>query len=91
MKDPNKFGEITTELSKLKPQGKNIMVIWLDFEEGVNSYKEEIMKPDPAFVSAPRVGEPNSFIRCTNFRNIYCKGNERSRWYFKCWCITCSS
>jgi SecD/SecF fusion protein len=58
MKDPNKFGEVTTELAKLKPQGKNILVIWLDFEEGVDSYQEEIMKPDPAFVSAPHVDKP---------------------------------
>jgi SecD/SecF fusion protein len=57
MKDPNKFGELTSRLSKL-PEGSNVMVIWLDFEEGVDSYKDEIMKPDPAFVSAPRVGEP---------------------------------
>ena len=34
------------------------MVIWLDFEEGVDSYKEEIMKQDPAFVSAPSVDVP---------------------------------
>ena len=58
MKDPNKFGEITSELSKLRGTGTNVMVIWLDFEEGVDSYKEEMMKPDPAFVSAPSVDEP---------------------------------
>lgn len=57
MKDPNKFGEVTTELSK-QPEGSNLLVIWLDFEEGVDSYKEEMMKPDPAFVSAPRVTKP---------------------------------
>lgn len=54
MKDPNKFGEVTAELSR-KPAPDNVLVIWLDFEEGVDSYKEEVVKPDPAFVSAPRV------------------------------------
>jgi len=54
MKDPNKFGEVTSEISKI-PAPNNVMVIWLDFEEGVSSYKEEIMKADPAFVSAPNV------------------------------------
>lgn len=54
MKDPNKFGEVTAEIAR-KPAPNNVLVIWLDFEEGVNSYKEEVMKPDPAFVSAPRV------------------------------------
>ncbi|MDS9471299.1 protein translocase subunit SecDF [Sporosarcina pasteurii] len=57
MKDPNKFGEVTAEISKKLPP-ENVLVIWLDFEEGVDSYKEEIMKPDPAFVSAPRVTKP---------------------------------
>ena len=56
MKDPNKFGEVTSAISKI-PAPDNVMVIWLDFEEGVNSYKEEMMKPDPAFVSAPNVRE----------------------------------
>ena len=54
MKDPNKFGEVTSAISKI-PAPDNVMVIWLDFEEGVSSYKEEMMKPDPAFVSAPNV------------------------------------
>ena len=57
MKDPNKFGEVTTELSK-QPEGSNLLVIWLDFEEGVDSYQAEVMKPEPAFVSAPRVTHP---------------------------------
>ena len=57
MNDPNKFGEVTTELSKI-PKPKNRLVIWLDFEEGVDSYQEEMMKQDPAFVSAPAVGKP---------------------------------
>lgn len=54
MEDPNKFGEVTAELAR-KMAPDNVLVIWLDFEEGVDSYKEEVMKPDPAFVSAPSV------------------------------------
>ena len=54
MKDSKKFGEVTRAISQ-KPAPNNVLVIWLDFEEGVSSYKEEVMKPDPAFVSAPRV------------------------------------
>ena len=57
MKDPKKFGEVTTAISS-KPAPDNVLVIWLDFEEGVDSYKEEILKPEPKFVSAPRVSYP---------------------------------
>lgn len=56
MKDPNKFGEVTTEISQMKPN--NQLVIWLDFEEGVDSYEAEIQKPKPAFISAPNVDKP---------------------------------
>lgn len=68
MKDPNKFGEVTAELSKRMPP-ENVLVIWLDFEEGVDSYKEEIMKPNPAFVSAPRVSQT------INSSNVEISGN----------------
>lgn len=54
MKDPNKFGDVTAEIARKMPPN-NVLVIWLDFEEGVDSYKEEVMKPDPAFISAPSV------------------------------------
>lgn len=56
LKDPDKFGEITSELST-RPFGENLLVIWLDFEEGVDSYAAEAMKPDPKFVSAPQVSQ----------------------------------
>ena len=54
MKDPDKFGKVTSEISK-KPE--NVMVIWMDFEEGVDSYREERMKPESEqkFISAPSV------------------------------------
>ncbi|WOV88758.1 protein translocase subunit SecDF [Sporosarcina oncorhynchi] len=54
MKDPDKFGKVTSEISKMP---ENVMVIWMDFEEGVDSYREERMKPESEqkFISAPSV------------------------------------
>lgn len=54
LKDADKFGEITQALAT-KPAGENLLVIWLDFEEGVDSYVAEAMKPDPKFISAASV------------------------------------
>ncbi|MFJ7933557.1 protein translocase subunit SecDF [Sporosarcina sp. NPDC096371] len=56
MKDPNKFGEVTTQI-KAKPPGQNLLVIWLDFVEGEDSYAAEMLKPekDRKIVSAPSV------------------------------------
>lgn len=68
MKDPKKFGQVTTEISS-RPAPDNVLVIWLDFEEGVDSYKEEMLKPDPKFVSAPRVQYP------INSSNVEISGN----------------
>ncbi|MCZ2258388.1 protein translocase subunit SecDF [Sporosarcina sp. G11-34] len=56
MKEADKFGEITTEVSQMAPN--NQLVIWLDFEEGVDSFAAEVLKPDPKFVSAPNVQYP---------------------------------
>lgn len=54
MKDPDKFGEVTSQVSK---NPENVMVIWMDFEEGVDSYREERMKAVPKFISDPGVKE----------------------------------
>lgn len=54
LNDPGKFAEVTEEVSQM-PAPNNVLVIWLDFEEGVDSYAEERMKADPKFVSAPSV------------------------------------
>lgn len=35
----------------------NLLVIWLDFEEGKDSFKAEIAKKDPKYLSAPRVSQ----------------------------------
>lgn len=56
LKDANKFAQVTEEIAA-KPAPDNVLVIWLDFEEGVDSYKEEVLKPDPKFTSAPRVSQ----------------------------------
>ncbi|MGO1058977.1 protein translocase subunit SecDF [Planococcus sp. FY231025] len=54
LNDPGKFAEITGEIAQLPPPS-NVLVIWLDFEEGVDSYAAELGKPDPKFVSDPNV------------------------------------
>ncbi|GKV54392.1 protein translocase subunit SecDF [Sporosarcina sp. NCCP-2222] len=53
MKDPDKFGEITSRVAQMAPD--NVMVIWLDFEEGKDSFREEAKKEKPKFISAPYV------------------------------------
>ncbi len=67
MKDPNKFGEVTSQIVQKKPD--NMLVIWLDFEEGVDSFKEEANKPKPAFISAPMVS------KTINSSNVEISGN----------------
>ncbi|MED1561567.1 preprotein translocase subunit SecD [Alkalihalobacillus alcalophilus ATCC 27647 = CGMCC 1.3604] len=55
LRDGNFFGDVTREIAS-KPLGENLMVIWLDFEEG-DSYYGEAMKEEPKFLSAATVGE----------------------------------
>ncbi len=54
LKDADKFAEITKDLST-RPPGENLLVVWLDFEEGVDSYAAEAVKEDPKFASAASV------------------------------------
>ncbi|MBW3111893.1 protein translocase subunit SecDF [Bacillus sp. MCCB 382] len=56
LKDRSKFYELTKEISAMYPQ--NQLVIWLDFEEGKDSYKAEAGKADPKFISDPAVSKP---------------------------------
>ncbi|WP_144511184.1 protein translocase subunit SecDF [Bacillus sp. FJAT-22090] len=56
LKDANKFAEVTSEIAA-KPAPDNLLVIWLDFEEGVDSYAAEVVKEKPKFTSAPRVSQ----------------------------------
>ncbi|MGX9135388.1 protein translocase subunit SecDF [Rummeliibacillus sp. JY-2-4R] len=54
LKDPNKFGQVTSKVAAMGSPN-NLLVIWLDFVEGKNSYKTEVLKKDPQFVSNPQV------------------------------------
>ncbi|HHY21103.1 MAG TPA: protein translocase subunit SecD [Bacilli bacterium] len=54
LKSAKLFEDVTRELSS-RPYGENLLVIWLDFEEGVDSYIEEVQKPEPKFLSAAKV------------------------------------
>lgn len=67
MKDPDKFGEVTAQIKAKAPE--NVMVIWMDFEEGVDSYKEERMKEKQKFISAPFVSQ------VINSSNVEISGN----------------
>jgi protein-export membrane protein SecD/preprotein translocase SecF subunit len=55
LKSAEKFKEVTEEIVKMAPN--NYLVIWLDFEEGKDSFKTEITKENPKFLSAPTVKE----------------------------------
>lgn len=53
VKDKDKFYDVTSEVAKLGT-GNNLMVTWLDFEEGT-SYKEESKLENPSYISAASV------------------------------------
>ncbi|GEN30997.1 SecD/SecF fusion protein [Cerasibacillus quisquiliarum] len=55
LKSASKFADVTT---KIKNMGvpNNLLVIWMDFEEG-DSFKKEVDKDEPKFVSSPAVNE----------------------------------
>ncbi|MCL6615856.1 MAG: protein translocase subunit SecDF [Anoxybacillus ayderensis] len=55
LKDANKFKEVTQKVLSMAPN--NVLVIWLDFEEGVDSYAKEVGKEHPRFISAAQVNE----------------------------------
>ncbi|WP_080874257.1 protein translocase subunit SecDF [Oceanobacillus timonensis] len=55
LKDASKFGEVTEEISQMTD---NRMAIWMDYQEGEDSFEEEMSKEDPKYVSAPAVSEP---------------------------------
>ncbi|GHH97148.1 protein translocase subunit SecDF [Neobacillus kokaensis] len=56
LKSADKFAKVTKEISS-KPYGTNLLVIWLDFEEGKDSFKQEAGKEKPKYLSAPTVRE----------------------------------
>ncbi|MBD8032088.1 MULTISPECIES: protein translocase subunit SecDF [Solibacillus] len=57
LKDAAKFAEVTQQVMGMAPN--NLLVVWLDFEEGVDSYAEESKKPsnEQKFVSAATVSQ----------------------------------
>ena len=56
LQDSAKFYEVTQKVSKMGT-GKNLMVAWLDFKEGVDSYAAESKKEKPSYISAATVSE----------------------------------
>ncbi|TYR82299.1 protein translocase subunit SecDF [Priestia megaterium] len=56
LKDAEKFKEVTEKVLKMGPPN-NLLVIWLDFEEGKDSYKAEAAKQNPKFLSAASVNQ----------------------------------
>lgn len=55
LKDAQKFGEVTTEIKNMG-EPNNLLVIWMDFQEG-DSFETEVQKADPKYISAPRVSQ----------------------------------
>lgn len=56
LSDQSKFYEVTTNVSQMT-SGQNLMVAWLDFEEGSDSYAKESKAETPKFVSAATVSQ----------------------------------
>lgn len=54
--DQEKFYEVTKRVSAMS-NGENLMVAWLDFEEGKDSYRAEQGKENPKYISAASVKE----------------------------------
>lgn len=55
LKDKNKFREVTEKIVSMKPN--NQLAIWMDFEEGVDSFKEAIRTDNPKLISSPNVNQ----------------------------------
>ncbi|MCM3769887.1 MULTISPECIES: protein translocase subunit SecDF [Priestia] len=70
LKNAKKFEKITRELSQ-KPAPNNLIVIWLDYEEGKDSYQKEAAKQNPKYLSAASVNsvltQPDVEISGGNF------------------------
>lgn len=54
LKDAEKFGEVTSAIAAM-PIPTNILAIWLDFEDGVNSYQSDEVQEN--LISAPLVSK----------------------------------
>lgn len=67
LKDASEFGEVTTKIKNMG-EPNNLLVIWMDYQEG-DSFEEEVQKDDPKFVSSPGVSET------LNTTNVMIEGN----------------
>lgn len=56
LKSADKFREVTEQIVNMGAPN-NLLVIWLDYEEGEHSFREEATKENPAYLSAPRVSQ----------------------------------
>lgn len=56
LKSAEKFKQVTQEIVNMGAPN-NVLVIWLDYEEGKDSFKNEVVKEKPKFISSPRVSE----------------------------------
>ncbi len=55
LKDKKKFKEVTEKIVSMKPN--NQLAIWMDFEEGVDSYKKAAAGDSTKLLSAPNVNQ----------------------------------
>lgn len=55
LKSADKFKKVTQDIVNMTPN--NVLVIWLDFVKGKDSFKNEITKEKPKYLSAPTVKE----------------------------------
>ncbi|VEF47670.1 protein-export membrane protein SecD [Bacillus freudenreichii] len=55
LKDKNKFRDVTEKILSMKPN--NQLVIWMDFEEGVDSYEKAVTSGSQKLLSAPNVNQ----------------------------------
>ncbi|HEY4601194.1 MAG TPA: protein translocase subunit SecDF [Cerasibacillus sp.] len=55
LKSASKFADVTTKIKNMGAPN-NLLVIWMDYEEG-DSFKEEATKEEPKFVSSPAVND----------------------------------
>lgn len=55
LKSADKFRKVTQEIVNMAPN--NYLVIWLDYVKGKDSFKNEVTKKKPKYLSAPTVKE----------------------------------
>ncbi|WP_413360931.1 protein translocase subunit SecDF [Robertmurraya sp. 2P01SA] len=56
LKSADKFRQVTEQIVQ-KGSPNNLLVIWLDFEEGEHTFRGEAVKEEPPYLSAPRVSQ----------------------------------